>query len=241
MSGPDEFDAHAFPVTSLEEQTIDARQLACAFFDGDADAAVRADIAAAVSDAARALSSSGLAVTRKRPPSFGAALEVFHALREADGLADHRRVAAECESDLTPVVRAGLGEAASRSVNLDEYRELVEQADKIRAEVAAFMLTYPILVMPVGSAPAFVPCAGEFDAVEAPPPRSAFESYCRAISLLRVPAAVVPCGTSDEGLPIGVQIVGRRFHDKEVLAVAQLLEEIFGAWLPPGSRGPDGH
>ena len=56
------------------------------------------------------------------------------------------------------------------------------------------------------------------------------ETCCRAVSLLRAPAAVVPCGTSTEGLPIGVQIVGRPFHDDEVLAVATALEAAFGHW-----------
>jgi amidase len=51
-------------------------------------------------------------------------------------------------------------------------------------------------------------------------------SSCRAISVLGLPAAVVPVGRSAEGLPIGVQVVGRPFHDHEVLAVAALLEQL---------------
>ena len=47
---------------------------------------------------------------------------------------------------------------------------------------------------------------------------------------MRTPAAVAICGTSHEGLPIGVQIVGRPFRDHEVLAVAIALEEEFGRW-----------
>jgi Asp-tRNA(Asn)/Glu-tRNA(Gln) amidotransferase A subunit family amidase len=34
----------------------------------------------------------------------------------------------------------------------------------------------------------------------------------------------VPCGLSREGLPIGVQIVGRRYEDECVLATAQAFE-----------------
>jgi Asp-tRNA(Asn)/Glu-tRNA(Gln) amidotransferase A subunit family amidase len=39
---------------------------------------------------------------------------------------------------------------------------------------------------------------------------------------------VVACGRSAEGLPIGVQVVGRPFHEHEVLAAAWLLEEELG-------------
>ncbi|HYT29906.1 MAG TPA: amidase family protein, partial [Actinomycetota bacterium] len=51
---------------------------------------------------------------------------------------------------------------------------------------------------------------------------------CRIISLLGVPAASVPFGSSADGLPIGVQVVGRPFHEEEVLAVARVLMEARG-------------
>jgi Asp-tRNA(Asn)/Glu-tRNA(Gln) amidotransferase A subunit family amidase len=47
---------------------------------------------------------------------------------------------------------------------------------------------------------------------------------CRAISVLRLPAAAVPAGRSAEGLPVGVQVVGPRGADGRVLAVAELIE-----------------
>jgi len=46
-------------------------------------------------------------------------------------------------------------------------------------------------------------------------------------------AAVVRCGTSGEGLPIGVQIVARPWQDATALAVAGHLESVFGGWRPP--------
>lgn len=39
------------------------------------------------------------------------------------------------------------------------------------------------------------------------------------------PAASVPIGLSDSGLPIGMQIIGRRYHDEDVLRVASIMEE----------------
>jgi len=167
-----------------------------------------------------------------RPPGFEHAAAVYEAQRAADGLADHARVAADCLSELTPLVRDGLTRALQRTVSLAEYRQMVDRADRIRAQVASFMRAWPILLLPVGSLPAFVPGEREFEAPDPPAPRSMIETCCRAVSLLRAPAVVVPCGTSDEGLPIGVQVVGRRFHDADVLAVAQVLEAAFGPWRP---------
>jgi amidase len=48
---------------------------------------------------------------------------------------------------------------------------------------------------------------------------------CSAITLLGLPVVVVRVGSTREGLPAGVQIVGRPFADHEVLAVARRLEE----------------
>ncbi len=47
---------------------------------------------------------------------------------------------------------------------------------------------------------------------------------CSAISLTGLPAAVVPAGFTADGLPIGVQIVGRMGGEADVLAAAALLE-----------------
>ena len=40
------------------------------------------------------------------------------------------------------------------------------------------------------------------------------------------PVASIPCGWSNEGLPIGMQIVGRRFDELTVLQVSKAFEEI---------------
>jgi len=40
-------------------------------------------------------------------------------------------------------------------------------------------------------------------------------------------------GQSIEGLPVGVQIVGRPFHDETVLAIAGLIDGAFGYRPPP--------
>ena len=58
-------------------------------------------------------------------------------------------------------------------------------------------------------------------------------SYCEWFNLLGFPAAVVPMGRSPEGLPIGVQIVGRPWEEELVLAVALLLEEARGEFAQP--------
>jgi Asp-tRNA(Asn)/Glu-tRNA(Gln) amidotransferase A subunit family amidase len=58
-------------------------------------------------------------------------------------------------------------------------------------------------------------------------------SYTEWFNLLGNPAAVVPVGQSPEGLPIGVQIVGRPWEEERVLAVAAALERECGGFRKP--------
>jgi amidase len=58
-------------------------------------------------------------------------------------------------------------------------------------------------------------------------------SYTEFFNLLGNPAVVVPVSQSAEGLPIGVQIVGRPWEEEHVLSVAGLLEKERGPWRRP--------
>jgi len=51
--------------------------------------------------------------------------------------------------------------------------------------------------------------------------------------LLGNPGAVVPVGRSAEGLPIGVQVVGRPWEEEVVLAVAAEIERECGGFRRP--------
>jgi len=60
-------------------------------------------------------------------------------------------------------------------------------------------------------------------------------AFTYPFNMTRQPAASVPCGWTDGGLPVGLQIVGRRFDDAGVLKVSAAFEEA-APWS--GSRPP---
>jgi amidase len=60
-------------------------------------------------------------------------------------------------------------------------------------------------------------------------------SYTSIFNLTGNPVVVMPVGYTKEGLPIGVQVVGQRWHDMELLGVSGQLDKIAGAYKhPPG-------
>ncbi len=58
-------------------------------------------------------------------------------------------------------------------------------------------------------------------------------TYTAAFNYTGWPAAVVRCGTSNNGMPIGVQVVSRAWREDICLAVAKHLETELGGWQKP--------
>lgn len=120
----------------------------------------------------------------------------------------------------------------------DRYREgtrmrlymgaLVAAADLVRAErlrarlrreVMTLFERVDALVFPGQGA-----LAARFEAIDTTEVMPATARYTLPWNLLGLPAMVVPCGFSGEGLPIALQIVGRPFEDATVLRVARAYE-----------------
>lgn len=47
------------------------------------------------------------------------------------------------------------------------------------------------------------------------------------------PAIAVPIGQTKDGLPIGMQIVGKRWREMELLAIAQQINQVLGTFQHP--------
>jgi aspartyl-tRNA(Asn)/glutamyl-tRNA(Gln) amidotransferase subunit A len=49
--------------------------------------------------------------------------------------------------------------------------------------------------------------------------------YCRFVNMLGLPAVALPVGFDDRGLPVGLQLIGRRGRDRELIALASRIQE----------------
>jgi amidase len=58
------------------------------------------------------------------------------------------------------------------------------------------------------------------------------------IKLVSLPAATAPAGLSQDGLPVGMQIVAPRFEEPLILRVARLIHQASGVGWPPAAEIP---
>ena len=105
--------------------------------------------------------------------------------------------------------------------------------DVLRNAFLAKMEKFPILLCPVCAVPAFPHGEREWTVDGRKIEYLKAMAYSQWFNLLGVPAAVVPVGKSPEGLPIGVQIVGRPWEEEVVLAVAAKIEDACGGFRRP--------
>lgn len=56
--------------------------------------------------------------------------------------------------------------------------------------------------------------------------------YTVSVNLAGLPAICLPCGFSKDGLPIGLQLIGRHFGEKKIIQAAYTFEQSFGYHRP---------
>jgi amidase len=102
------------------------------------------------------------------------------------------------------------------------------QRTQLYRRVVRFMEDYEFLILPVSQVvpfPVEVEWVQEIDGIEMATYID-WMATCYAISCTGMPAISVPCGFSPEGLPIGLQIVGRHHRDLDVLRLANAFEQV---------------
>jgi amidase len=216
------------------------RGLRAAFYTDDGSAVVTAETAEAVGRAARALADAGLEVFEEVPPGVGGATGLWLSLFEYATQRFVRAAYAGREGEAGRAARVIL-ERARRwgEPPLEKVLAAWEERDGVRATLLRWLERTPLFVAPVGAVPAFR--HEEFGRVEvrgqSVPTFRAF-SYAHAANVFDLPAACVPAGRTAEGLPVGVQVVGRPHEEWRVLAAARVIEEAVGGWRPPPEALP---
>lgn len=191
---------------------------------GDDDVPCGADVAGLMEDVAGALRAAGLRDVHL-PRLLAGGCARYNRLRDLDVLPEIREAVRGREAQLGAATRALLGRP--RVVDAVQLSRAWASALRWRAEFLDQLERVAVAIAPVAPGDA----TGHDGTLTVAGQRLGpwqLMAYCRAVSLTGLPALSIPCGSSARGLPLSVQVIGHPFGEAEVLAVAGLLERLFG-------------
>ena len=154
----------------------------------------------------------------------------LHASELGPLLGEHR---ARMKDTLVGEIERGL------ALTGQELAEAAHLRTRLEERVATFFRRFDALVMPVSQVPPF-DVGTEYPTEVAGVAMQTYVDWmesCWAITVTGLPAISVPCGFTRDGLPVGLQIVGRRHDDLGVLRLAHAFERAtrVGERRPPSS------
>ena len=127
--------------------------------------------------------------------------------------------------DLTDYFRESMELAAT--LTAADYARALGGFDQIRAKFDALFEQYDLLLSPTMAVPAFPidehPTSIDGQTVD--DPSFGYLPFTYPINAIGHPAASVPCGFSENGLPIGLHVVGRKGDEETVLAASAAFEQ----------------
>ena len=236
IAGPDPGDVLSAPVPSRAYREGELRGMRIGILESDALGIATAETRTAVERAAKSVGERDFTVEPFRLDGLDHALDLWwFFFGPVIGNLIRRSVAGR-EAHISPMLLEYLSYTTSgNSITLDQFTKACTDRDLLRAEILRQMRDTPVLLSPVSISPAFRHGQGNYH------PGTGYRDTMRFsqwLNLTGFPGASVPVGVSSEGLPIGVQVIGRPFEDELVLAVAEALEQARGPWQAPPIISP---
>jgi aspartyl-tRNA(Asn)/glutamyl-tRNA(Gln) amidotransferase subunit A len=234
LSQPDARDHMSLPVQTIDWQRLDRdpadlRGLRLGLWlDAGCGLPLDPQVRAAVQEAARVFEQAGAHVQLLSPWMSD---EMLHGVdtfwRTRSGM-DVAALPHERRDRVLPIVRqwaeAGLGRSG------EEVFHGYTQTQKVRATTVAATLPFDYVLSPVSPNTSF-PAEWAYPSNDVTRAMDHI-GYTLPFSMSEQPAASVPCGWDAQGVPIGLQIAGRRFDDLGVLQMARWWEQCSPARRP---------
>lgn len=220
LLGDDFEDATVVPMPYGDPREVPVDRLRIGFFTNNGIAQPDSDVEDVVRQAAEALGAKEC-----RPPGIERSLELEMKFLGPDGGAGIRQFLRSIGSAQThPLLEGWLAKYKGLDTSIGGFAGYWADLDRFRSDLHAFLVQFDVLISPV-AAHAAVPHGTSIDEDVFP----GF-SYTMTHNLTGWPAAVVRCGQTAGGLPIGVQIAAHPWREDVALAIARRLEERFGGW-----------
>ena len=109
--------------------------------------------------------------------------------------------------------------------SITELHQRFRRVDELRISLEKFFLPYDVIICPVAATPAKLLGRSFIEGHDF--------SYLSIYNLTGWPVLTLRCGTSPQGLPIGIQIIAKPWHDNIALMIGKKLECSLGGWQKP--------
>ncbi len=225
-------------------RTNDPKNLRVAVWLDEPFTDVDAESAALIEAAANALSQAGAQVDFEARPAF-TMQEVFvnyalvlYAIVASNFSTSMRAAMIEAakSSDPEDISHPTL-QARSAALNYADWLDLNQERARLQDKWATFFQSYDAVLCPVAPGPAFAHDHQgiskrrlEINGVKRP--YLDIVHWAGLASGSYLPASVAPVGQTKNGLPVGVQIIGPWLEDHTPMAVAAMLEDLVGGFVP---------
>jgi len=228
LAGPDPRDRHSLPrgnetFADLDDADVSGLRIAWTV-DFGGYARVDAEVRRAIEAAVRQFEVLGAHVENATPFAEDPS-EALMAIVALDfDVAAMRRLAAEQPDAINSRI-AGL---LAREWTFDDVSNALSVRRALYNQVWRFFESYDLLLTPTTPTVAYdltLPAPSEIGGVPVAPgqPVASFDS---PFNLTGSPAASIPAGWTDDGLPVGLQIVGNHLADAMVLRASRAFEQV---------------
>lgn len=225
LSRPDARDAMSLPPPSIEWLDLDrdVKGLRLGFhLDAGAGLAVDQEITTAVERSVRLFADAGAIVTAIKPFFTRAMLDGMDCFFRQRAWLDLEALPPERRTRVLPYIRDWA--APARNYTGAEVFDGISQMIAMRNAAVAAQSDFDFVLSPVA------PCVAYAAELASPihDPERPFEhiAFTLPYNMSDQPSASINCGYSAAGLPIGLQITGRRFNDLGVLQLARAFERL---------------
>jgi amidase len=224
---PDSRDQTVIGMPVGDPAEIRMKDLRIAFFTDNGIVPADAETTAVVRQAAALLEKDVHRIEEQRPPGVEQSYDLEMRMIGPDGGDALRAYLASIGSERThPLLEGWLKKLEPYRTTLGGFAECWAALDGFRARMFAFLEDYDAIISPVFPQAA-LPHGSSIDE----PIFQGF-SYTMTHNLTGWPAAVVRCGQTSAGLPIGVQIAAHPWREDVALCIASQLESACGGWQP---------
>jgi aspartyl-tRNA(Asn)/glutamyl-tRNA(Gln) amidotransferase subunit A len=185
----------------------------------DALSGASEDVLQAIEEALRTLASLGAAVVKVAAPWLAQANAIWPNIAGPEAAHYHRRNLEERPQDIAEPVRKRL--LTGQNVSAVEYLRGLDEQRRIKAEVARLFADIDLLVTPTTPSTA----TRIEDELAVSGRESHSHHFTAPFNITGQPAISLPCGFDAQGLPIGLQIIGRPWEEESVLRLAHAYEQ----------------